>query len=59
MGSGIAPSKEPVWIGECRYCRCDIHSDEEHYELPDGTMYCSSACLIKDMDRYHEFGEVD
>lgn len=57
-GSGISPSEEPELIGECRYCRRDIHSDEEHYEFYDGTMYCSEDCLLKDLERYHYMGEI-
>lgn len=54
MGS----SEEPIRIGSCDYCGVGINSDEEHYELPDGTMYCSSDCLLEDMDKYHVWGEL-
>lgn len=59
MGSGIAPSEEPDYLGKCEYCDVDIFSDEEHYELPDGALYCSIDCLAEDFDKYHVFGEVD
>lgn len=49
----------PVYLGECEYCGVSIYTDMEHYELPDETLYCSSECLLEDMDRYHQFGEVD
>ena len=49
----------PAYLGECEYCGVSIYTDMEHYELPDETLYCSSECLLEDMDRYHQFGEVD
>lgn len=50
---------EPIRIGRCENCGVEINSDDEHYELPDGSLYCSSDCLIEDFDKYHMWGEVD
>ena len=55
----MGASEGPVYLGECEYCGVSIYTDMEHYELPDETLYCSSECLLEDMDRYHHFGEVD
>ena len=57
-GSGIE-SEGPGYLGECECCGIGIYTDMEHYELPDETLYCSTECLMEDMDQYHYFGMVD
>ena len=59
MGSGIATSEGPMYLGRCEYCDKEIYSDEEHYELPDDTLYCSEDCLIAYYDAYHYWGVTD
>ena len=59
MGSGIAPGKEPEYIGKCDYCGQEVYSDMEHYEMPDGELYCCADCLLYAMDDYHVWGVID
>ena len=55
----MGENEEHVFLGDCEYCGVGIYSDWEHYEMPDGTLYCSSDCLLEDMDKYHMWGEID
>ena len=59
MGSGIAPDEGPEYLGKCKYCGMEIYTDMEHYEMPDGELYCSSDCLLYDLDDYHYMGVFD
>lgn len=52
----MGASEGPAYIGQCECCGEYIYTDMEHYELPDDTLYCSSECLLEDMDKYHTFG---
>lgn len=59
MGSGISASEGPTYIGKCDYCGREIYTDMEHWELPDGSLYCSTDCFLYVMDDYHYMGVID
>ena len=51
MGSGIAPSEGPEYLGKCEYCGREIYDNMEHWCIPwvnGDDYYCSSDCLLYD-----------
>ena len=59
MGSGIAPSEWPVYLGRCLHCGEKIYEHEGHYDVPGEGFFCSWDCLYDYMKDYWVAGLVE